>query len=272
MRFRLAALGLHLLASCVVLLSLLGGLYLGWYRWPGWYLADARQVTTVLAGVDLVAGPLLTFIIASLAKPRRVLMRDIAVIATIQLMALAYGAVSLWHGRPLYYAFSEDVLQLVQAYDIEDAELAIAGEQNAPLRPHWYSLPRWIWAPLPQDSGERDKIVASAIRGGSDVISMPRYYKPWEAGLPALRTQLKKIDDIKYFGGNEKKRLKARLRTAGLDADQPNSIALTGRARPLLAVFDPANLKILGIFKAEDPWAANLASPPARTRTQSNRR
>jgi hypothetical protein len=251
MRFRLAAMGLHLLASCVVLTAILGGLYLGWYRWPGWYLADAVQVTTVLAGVDLVAGPLLTFIIASPVKPRRVLVRDVAVIATVQLLALTYGTVSLWNGRPLYYAFSEDVLQLVQAYDIEDAELAVARKQNAPLLPHWYSLPRWIWAPLPQDSQEQDRIVASAISGGGDVISMPRYYQPWDAGLPALRTQLKRIDDVKYFSGNDKKLLKARVHAAGLAADQPNSIALMGRGRPLLAVLDPANLKILGLFKAK---------------------
>jgi hypothetical protein len=250
MRFRLAALGLHLLASCIVLTIILGGLYLGWYRWPGWYLADAVQVTTVLAGVDLVVGPLLTFIIASSVKPRRVLMRDIALIATVQLIALAYGTVSLWHGRPLYYAFSEDVLQLVQAYDIEDAELAIARKQNAPLLPHWYSLPRWIWAPLPQDSEESGKIIASAVTGGSDVVAMPRYYQAWDAGLPALRPQLKKIDDLKYFSGEEKELLGARVRAAGLAADQPNALALTGRGRPLLAVFDRTNLKILGIFKA----------------------
>ena len=243
--------GLHLLASCVVLTAILGGLYLGWYRWPGWYLADAGQVTAVLAGVDLVAGPLLTCIIASSVKPRRVLMRDIAVIVTVQLIALAYGTVSLWHGRPMYYAFSEDVLQLVQAYDIEEAELSIARKLNAPLLPHWYNLPRWIWAPLPQDSAEQNKIIASAVSGGSDVISMPKYYKPWDAGLPALRSQLKKIGDIKYFSGNEKKLLEARVRAAGLAADQPNAIALTGRGRPLLAVFDRASLKILGVFKAK---------------------
>jgi hypothetical protein len=251
MRFRLAAMGLHLLASGIALLGILGGLYLGWYRWPGWYLADVIHVTLVLAGVDLVAGPLLTFIIASPAKPRRVLMRDVAVIATVQLIALTYGTVSLWNGRPLYYAFSEDVLSLVQAYDIEDAELAIARKQNAPLLPHWYNLPRWIWAPLPQDSAEQNKIIASAVSGGSDVISMPRYYKPWDAGLPALRMQLKKIDDLKYFSGNEKKLLKERVRAAGLAADQPNAMALTGRGRPLLVVWNPANLKILGVFRAK---------------------
>src|SRR5258708_21030254 len=186
----------------------------------------------VLAGVDLVAGPLLTLIIASPVKARRVLLRDIALIATIQLIALAYGTVSLGHGRPLYYAFSEDVLQLVQAYDIEDAELAIARKQNAPLLPHWYSLPRWIWAPLPQDSEEHDRIMASAISGGSDVISMPRYYKPWDAGLPALRPQLKKIDDLKYFSGKEKKLLAARVRAPGLPPRRPHAHTPTARGRP----------------------------------------
>jgi hypothetical protein len=104
---------------------------------------------------------------------------------------------------------------------------------------------------LPQDSEEHDKIIASAISGGSDVISMPRYYKLWDAGLPALRPQLKKIDELKYFSGEEKELLAARVRAAGLAADQPNAIALTGRGRPLLAVFDRANLKILGVFKAK---------------------
>ena len=42
--------------------------------------------------------------------------------------------------------------------------------------------------------------------------------------------------------------LKERMRAAGLAADQPNSMPLTGRGYPLLAVFDPTTLKITGIF------------------------
>jgi hypothetical protein len=251
MRFRLKALGLHLLASAVALTLVLGTLYLGWYRWPGWYLADALHVVTVLAGADLAVGPLLTFIVARSSKSRRELTRDIAMIVAVQLFALIYGAVSLWHGRPLYYAFSENVLQLVQAYDIDAHELALARQQNAELMPHWYSLPRWIWAPLPQDPHERDRIVASAIAGGDDVISMPRYFKRWEQGLPALREQLRKVDDLRYFSGADKKVLKERMRAAGLATDQLNSMPLTGRGQPLLAVFDPANLKVTAIFKVK---------------------
>jgi hypothetical protein len=251
MRFRFKASGLHLLASAIALTLVLGTLYLGWYRWPGWYLADVVQVVLVLAGVDLALGPLLTFVIARSSKSRRVLTRDIAMIVAVQLCALVYGTVSLWNGRPLYYAFSENVLQLVQAYDIDAQEITLARQSNPEFVPHWYSLPRWIWAPLPQDSQERDSIVTSAITGGNDVISMPRYFKHWEQGLPDLRRQLKKVDDLGFFSAAEKNSLKEQMRAAGLAADQLISIPLTGRGRPLLAVFDPASLKMTALFKAQ---------------------
>jgi hypothetical protein len=249
MGFRFKAFGWHLLASGLALTLLLGTLYAGWYRWPGWYLADAAQVVLVLAGVDLVVGPLLTLVIASAKKPRRELVRDVSIIAAVQLCALAYGSVSLWNGRPLFYAFSENVLQIVQAYDIEPKELELARQLKAPILPHWYSLPRWIWAPLPTDPTEHDKIMGSAVSGGFDVIGMPRYYRPWEDGVPQLRGQLKKVDDVAYFVGKQKTALKQRLQAAGFAPDQPNAIPLTGRGKPLLAVFDLKTLKLAAIFR-----------------------
>jgi hypothetical protein len=250
MRFRLKAFSLHLLSSATVLTLILGSLYLGWYRWPGWHLTDVKTVVLVMVGVDVVLGPTLTLIIANKNKPSRELVRDIGIIVTVQLCALIYGSVSLWNGRPLYYTFSENILQLVQAYDIDAAEAEAGRRQNPGLAPHWYSLPRWIWAPLPQNAEESKKIVVSAVTGGDDVTSMPKYFKPWEDGLPSLRSQLKKVDDVPYFAKSEKKKLKERMKAAGLPDDQLNTMPLTGRGHPLLAVFDPATLKITATLKA----------------------
>ena len=251
MKFRFKAFGLHLLASSVALSTILGGLYLGWYRWPGWILTDVTKVFMVMVGVDVVLGPTLTFIVAGSSKPRRELARDIGVIVALQLCALGYGTVSLWNGRPLYYAFSVSVLQLVQAYDIDNAEAALGRQRNAGLAPHWYSLPRWVWAPLPKDSDERAKIVQSAVNGGDDVISMPMYFKPWSEGLTDLRANLKKVDDVAYFAPSDKRRLKERMHAAGFSTDELNAIPLTGRGYPLLAVIDPATAKIEAVLKAK---------------------
>jgi hypothetical protein len=251
MHFRLKLFSLHLLSSATVLTLILGSLYFGWYRWPGWYLTDVTRVVLVMVCVDVVLGPTLTLIIANQKKSRRLLTRDIGIIVAVQLCALTYGSVSLWNGRPLYYAFSETVLQLVQAYDIDAEEAKLGREQNPGLAPHWYSLPRWIWAPLPQDAETREKIVATAVFGGDDVISMPRYFKPWEEGLPSLRTQLKKVDDVAYFAKSEKGKLKDKMRAAGMADDHLDTMPLTGRGHPLLAVIDPASSKITAVFNAK---------------------
>src|SRR5258708_4053006 len=251
MRFRLKAFSLHLVSSATVLTLILGSLYFGWYRWPGWHLTDVKTVVLVMVSVDVVLGPTLTFIIANEKKSRRELTRDIGMIVVVQLCALIYGSVSLWNGRPLYYAFSESVLQLVQSYDIDARDAETGRQQNPALAPHWYSLPRWIWAPLPQNAEESRKIVVSAVTGGDDVISMPKYFKPWEDGLPSLRNELKKGNDVPYFAKSEKKKLKERMKAAGLPDDQVNTMPLTGRGHPLLAVFDPVTLKITGIIKAK---------------------
>lgn len=251
MHFRLKVFSLHLLSSAAVLTLILGSLYLGWYRWPGWYLTDVTTVVLVMVCVDVVLGPILTFIIANRSKQRRVLARDIGIIVAVQLCALTYGSVSLWNGRPLYYTFSENILQLVQAYDIDAREAKLGREKNPELAPHWYSLPRWIWAPLPQDTKEQEKIVQAAISGGDDVVSMPRYFKRWEEGLPSLRSQLKKVDNVAYFAKSEKNKLKEKMRAAGMADDQSDTMPLTGRGHPLLAVFDATSLEIVAVFRSK---------------------
>ena len=250
MKFRIKAFAVHLLCSAAALSLVLGALYLGWYHWPGWYLSGALHVIAILVFVDVALGPLMTFVIASPGKPRRELKRDIAVIVTVQLAALIYGSTTLWHGRPLYYAFSVNELELVQASDLDPPEAALARNEGRLLAPHWYSLPRWIWAPLPDDPKVGAEILQSAISGGYDVTAMPRYFRPWAQGRAQLRTQLKNIDDLHYFSATEINRLKRRVQAAGIAIDRRDGIALTGRGRPLLAIFDPASLKLLGLFAA----------------------
>jgi hypothetical protein len=249
MGFRFKALALHLAGSASALTLTLGLLYLGWYHWPGWYLADLPTVLAIMVGVDVVLGPLLTFIVAEPTKARRVLARDVGVIVLVQLVAFGYGVTTLWHGRPLYYAFSVNCLSVVQAQDIEH-DSADASAKNSLLAPHWYSLPRWIWAPLPNNAEEADKIVQSAIQGGFDVTARPTYYKPWASGAADLRSQLKRVDDIKFFSLKEKKLLNARMIEMGLTPDRADAIPLTGRKRPLLVVFDPSNLRLLAYIEA----------------------
>ena len=251
MKFRLKAFAAHLTGSALALTLVLGALYLGWYHWPGWHLTDAVHVVVVMVGVDVVIGPLITLIIASARKPRRELARDIAIIVAVQLAALGYGATTLWHGRPLYYAFSVNCLQVLQASDIDPEAARSAREQKLALAPHWYSLPRWIWAPFPTDKALAEKIFQGLMQGGYDIVGYPQYYKTWPEGAKELRSHLQRVNDIKFFIPKQRTLLEKRMQAAGLPVDQANGIALTGRGSSLLAVMDPRNLKLLAILEAQ---------------------
>jgi hypothetical protein len=252
MPFRLKAFGLHLLGSASALALVLGGLYLGWYRWPGWYLSSVLHVVGIVVMVDLVVGPMLTLVVSNPRKPRRILGRDIALIVTVQLAALVYGTVTLWSGRPLYYAFSVDSLDCVQASDIDAKEVTLALRENPSLAPHWYSRPRWIWAPLPDDPDAAVHIVNEATFGsGKDVTEMPRYFKPWEQGLPKLRDRLMRLDDIKQLNKKEKQYLHGRLLADGLAGDDRNLLIMWGGSRRVVAVFDAATLQIKALLNPD---------------------
>ena len=251
MQFRFKTFGLHLASSVSALALVLGPLYLGWYSWPGWYLADALHIVIVMVSADVLLGPLLTLLIANPAKPRNVLARDIAVIVAVQLLALIYGATTLWRGRPLYYAFSQDRLEIVAASDIDANETTLAYKQNASLAPTWHSTPRWIWAPLPADDKAAGAIVSAAIFGGKDVIQMPRYFKDWKQGLPELRRQLRPVDSMKMFSEKEKQRLNERMRERGFEPTQPIAMPVFGPDKRVLAVLDENSLQIRAFIRAD---------------------
>ncbi|HET9388018.1 MAG TPA: hypothetical protein VFO44_00080 [Steroidobacteraceae bacterium] len=252
MRFRLKAFGLHLASSACALLLVLAALYLGWYRWPGWYLTGVAKVAAMMVGVDVILGPLLTLVVANKDKSTRELTRDIGIIVAVQLVALVYGTSTLWAGRPLFYAFSVNELQMTQASDIDPAEVTLAGRQNPDFAPHWYSLPRWVWAPLPDDADTRDKIVTGAVfGGGDDVIQMPRYFKSWHQGETELRKQLVKVDALRQFSKSQKELVKRRMQEAGFPTEEATTLAMSGRAGFLVAVFDPRSLQIRALLRPD---------------------
>jgi hypothetical protein len=252
MLFRLKLFALHLLSSCCVLALTWGSLYLGWYRWPAWYVSGVLGIATIMACVDVVLGPLLTLLIANQSKSRRVLARDIGIIAAVQLVALIYGAITLWHGRPLYYTYSEGWLQMVPAGDINSEQAALGQQLNPQFAPHWYSRPRWIYAPLPKDPKLASQIVkSSSLMGGDDVIQMPRYYRRWEEGYPDIRRRLQAVNDLKVLSVAEKQRVTQRMQQLGFDPARPTVLPMWGRVRYLIGVMDPASGQLQTLIRID---------------------
>lgn len=243
MKFRLKAFGWHFCASIVALLVVLGTLYFGWYQWPGWYLSGVLAILPITVGVDAALGPLMTFLIAKPSKSREELSRDIAIIVGVQVLALAYGAFTLWSGRPLYYAYSGNEISVVQASDILPEQVTLGQQMNPQLAPYWYSRPQWVYAPTQgaKANGPND----------SDSTETPSDMKPWDQGLSDLKAKLKKVDDWNYFSGQMKTHLEKRMAEQGYAVDAADTMPFTGRGLPLLAIFDTNTMTIRALLRVD---------------------
>ena len=98
---KLKATAVHLSLSLVVFIYLVYQIYYNWYPQPYFAIDGGWQGIQIIAAVDLVLGPLITFLIFDLSKSRREILFDLSVILVIQLGALFYGVSQVYNQRPV---------------------------------------------------------------------------------------------------------------------------------------------------------------------------
>lgn len=128
----LRAAAAHLLISLLVVSAVAALAFGGWYPQPFRELAGGSHLFWIIAGVDVVCGPLLTLVVFDPAKLRRELVLDLALVACIQLLALAYGLFSLSQARPLALVYEVDRFRVVSFADLDQADVAHAPEWVTP--------------------------------------------------------------------------------------------------------------------------------------------
>ena len=87
--------------SVVVFVYLAYQIYYHWYPQPYYSIDGGWQGMRLVAAVDLVLGPFITFLIFDLTKRKREIIFDLGIILIIQFGALAYGVVTTYSQRPV---------------------------------------------------------------------------------------------------------------------------------------------------------------------------
>jgi len=101
---KLKATGVHLFLSLLVFIYLVYRIYYDWYPQPFFSVDGGWQGIRIVAAVDLVLGPLITFLIFDLSKSRREILFDLTIIIVIQFAALSYGVYATYSQRPVLVA------------------------------------------------------------------------------------------------------------------------------------------------------------------------
>ena len=188
--FRLQAAGWHLLGSLLVITVFMVLVYGYWYAAPYDMIFSTGDVVKVLVGVDLVLGPMITLVIFNVLKSRKELIRDLGVILTIQIVALAWGTQVAYSVRPQYLAFVGSNVYAVTGRDINVAELPEDIKQRA-----WYQLPVPVSVQGPQSQAEWGQHMADLYNEKvPDLMYQTRRYRPYAertqySNVPALTAQ-----------------------------------------------------------------------------------
>ncbi|NKI94429.1 TfpX/TfpZ family type IV pilin accessory protein [Rhizobacter sp. SG703] len=236
---RVRATAIHVLVSaCVaVLASLL--VFVVWYPSPYGALTGGTGLFVLLMSVDLVLGPVLTAVVANAAKPSKELLRDIAVIACLQVAAFAYGIHTIAIARPVIAAFEVDRLRVVTAVEIEAAKLPEAPEG---LRTLSWTGPRLIAARKPTAGDEAFRAMTLGL-GGVDLSMVPAYWTPYDE----MRADV----------------LRVSRPAAVLAAHYPEAAKALANVAARANV-NPDDLRFLPLVSRRASWVALIAQPDAR--------
>lgn len=192
-RFALRLASFHLLGSAV-----LAGLS-AWlvvkllYPYPYSEMLGGLHLLLMMAGIDVVCGPLLTLILANPKKSKRETCLDFALVIAIQLGALSYGIHAVHLARPVYYAFDHDRFTVVTAAQLSDEDLAKAPESMRSLP--WYGVKQISLAPIAADEMQ-DSVLLSL--GGIEPVARPNLWLLLDAAKEAadVRAAMKPISHL----------------------------------------------------------------------------
>lgn len=120
LNIKLKATGIHLSLSLVIFFILAYLVFYVWFPLPYFLVDGGWQGIRIIAAVDLVLGPLITFLIFDSSKSRREISFDLSVIVIIQTVALIYGVMTTYNQRPVAIVLVEDFVVSAIASDYGD--------------------------------------------------------------------------------------------------------------------------------------------------------
>lgn len=245
---RWKASALHLAISAVIATTVVALMLAVWY--PQHYFAAMGGATLVLLliGSDVVLGPLFTLIVYDAKKKN--LRFDLAVIAALQLAALAYGCSIMFNARPVYNVFVVDRFEVIAANAVDEAsrEKAAPGFRSLPL-----TGPKVIAARQPDDAKRFAEIAIGAVDGGPDLGNLPEFYVPYAQFRLDAGKRARPLAELAKRQPQDAAKIRAFVADSGRIGDTIGYLPMKARNRDMAVVVDLKSGDVVGILPVE-PW------------------
>jgi hypothetical protein len=232
----------HLFISMAVFFVLL---YLIIYKWyPSYYFhidGGYRGIVTIFF-VDVILGPGLTLLVFKPGKPN--LKFDMAVIITVQIVALSWGIKSVYSERSALTVFYDGKFSCMNHAQVADVDLArLALQDKGP--------PLLAVLPRPSTYAEYQRMTLEAYQKNSaEIYIFGEKFLPMDA-VGTLQLMNYELDVANSFFGSEEEMERYEKIWSDYRASNPDVMEqyllfpLSCRYRNVLAVFDPEKSEII---------------------------
>lgn len=172
---KLKALTVHLLGSIGIALLLSYVVFYIWYPTPLPKATGITQIFIMMLMIDVIIGPVLTFLIYK--KGKKTLKFDLAVIVILQLCAMLYGMYFVSQGRPAWLVQVNDrVVMVSPSVALDSQNNSIANQFYAQ---NW-GKPKFVSVAFSDDVQTRNEQLDWDI-AGRGIVYQPSGYAPYDA-------------------------------------------------------------------------------------------
>jgi len=185
---------LHFIVSVLVAAAAAVLIFGYWFHAPLAELMGGRELFWLIVAVDVVCGPLMTFIVFGPGKSQFERAVDLIIIILIQLCALGYGIYTLGYARPVALVYEVDRFRLISYADLDEADAVNAPEW---LRP-WSSSPmRTVGLKSSEASLEAKMKSIDASLQGVEPSQRPSRWQDYEMSAAQVLERARPMSDLR---------------------------------------------------------------------------
>ncbi len=246
---KLRAFGVHFSLSLVIFFIILY-FVLQWYPPPFFSTDGGWQGIRIIAGVDLVLGPTLTFIAFNHKKARALLKLDLTLIGMAQIAALSWGIWAVHNERPYLAIFADGIFYPIAYYQLPDTGLNKDDINKLDPGP----APKKIYVPTPEDEQQYMALLLKAA-SSRPVHYMGERYQRFD--ISQLNNIVRfSIDMDTYLEGEPEQWKQEYQRFAKAYSDKLDSMLffpLQARYGKFILAFDRTSLDFVEILDIPPP-------------------
>ncbi len=237
---------IHFGISLLIISSLLLLIVKVWYPDPFLEISGIKNIFLIILTVDLILGPVLTFIVFKPKKPT--LKFDLTAIVAVQISALIYAVITIYQAHPLYVVYAIDRFTPINTNEIVPENIRYSELKKSKL-----SGPTLVFLEKPTDPEEVSRITLEVLSGKPDIDTRTEYYAPFNKHLEDVFSNGLDIQALQKNPKN-KTLIQEFIKKHGKTVEDYAFLPLVGKEKDVLWVFNKKTGKPVDIVFIS-PWS-----------------